>query len=87
MNKKAVLSDQYVKRCILFILLLILPFRLAYAVPEDYFISAETVASNLDNYLLIDAREYSMPCNRSCNAAECPVFQASFCLHTSRPQH
>lgn len=41
MNKKAVLSDQYVKRCILFILLLILPFRLAYALPEDYFISTE----------------------------------------------
>ncbi|MBO9481597.1 rhodanese-like domain-containing protein [Salinisphaera sp. G21_0] len=58
MNKKPVLS-QYLKRCIFFFLLLILPFRFAYAVPEDYFISAETVASNPDHYLLIDARAYS----------------------------
>ncbi|WP_257266878.1 sulfurtransferase [Endozoicomonas sp. ONNA2] len=56
---KAVLSAQYVKRGILFLLLLIMPIKLVYAVPEDYFISAETLAGNFANYLLIDAREHA----------------------------
>ncbi|MFK0572598.1 sulfurtransferase [Endozoicomonas sp.] len=43
----------------LLIILALLPFRLLQAAPQDYFISAETVASNLKHYLLIDAREYS----------------------------
>lgn len=43
---------------LLFVLAL-LPFRLLQAAPQDYFIGAETVASNLKDYLLIDAREYS----------------------------
>ncbi len=59
MNKKRLFSNQCVKRFILFILLLFQPFRLMHAVPEDYFISAEVVASNFNNYLLIDARPYS----------------------------
>ena len=58
LSKKRLLFDQYDKRHIFFILLLLQPFISAHAVPEDYFISAETVASNVDNYLLIDARPY-----------------------------
>ena len=59
MYRKSLLSVKYTRWYSFLALLLLLPLKPLYALPEDYFISAETVASNLNNYLLIDAREHS----------------------------
>ena len=57
MSEKTFLPTLCAKWYLLFILMFFLPR--VYGAPEDYFISAETVASNLNNYRLLDARTTS----------------------------
>ncbi len=59
MCERQSLLDKLIRFSCLLIILTFLPTDYVQAAPHEYFISAGTVSSNLKNYTLIDAREYS----------------------------